>query len=252
MGEAVYSADRSLKGKLRRRLVRLAARRPLATAPAGPMLTIGFDDAPRSAALTGAEVLEARGLRGVFYVSAGLAGTQGPMGEIAGAEDYRRLAEAGHEIACHTYSHRDCGQASAAEAQDEAGRNLEALEGWGLPAPSTFAYPYGDVALGPKAALAGRYGMLRALHHGLIEQGTDLNQAPAVGIEGADGEAVAEAWMARALARKAWLVLYTHDVADRPSPFGCTPQALARLADKAVAEGFEVVTAAEGLRRLTS
>ena len=49
--------------------------------------------------------------------------------------------------------------------------------------------------------------------------------------------------------RKAWVVLYTHDMADTPSPYGCTPAALARLADEAVARGFEVVTVAEGARR---
>ena len=41
-----YSADRSLKGKLRRRLVRLAERRPAKRAPDRPMVSFSFDDAP--------------------------------------------------------------------------------------------------------------------------------------------------------------------------------------------------------------
>ena len=102
-------------------------------------------------------------------------------------------------------------------------RNAAALGAWGAPAATTFAYPYGDVSLAAKMALGGRYDILRALHHGLIEAGTDLNQAPAVGIEGPDGEAIARGWIDRAVARRAWLILYTHDVVERPSPFGCTP-----------------------------
>jgi peptidoglycan/xylan/chitin deacetylase (PgdA/CDA1 family) len=247
-----YHADRSLKGKLRRRVVRLAHRRPLAAAPGRPMLSFTFDDAPATAATAGAAALEARGLKGVFYVSAGLAGREGPMGLCAGAEDYRRLAAAGHEVACHSFSHLDCGQASAAKASADVTANAEAFAAWGVPAAETFAYPYGDVAFGPKRALAGRFGLLRALHHGLVEQGSDLNQAPAVGIEGEDGEAVARRWMAQALRRRAWLILYTHDVAETPSPWGCTPQALARLIDQALADGFEVVTVAEGVRRLSA
>ena len=109
-----YHADASLKGKLRRRVARLAHRRPLVIAPDRPMLSFSFDDAPLTAATTGARLLEARGLRGTYYVSAGLSGQDAPMGVCAGADDYRRLAEAGHEIACHTFSHLDCGRASAA------------------------------------------------------------------------------------------------------------------------------------------
>jgi peptidoglycan/xylan/chitin deacetylase (PgdA/CDA1 family) len=245
-----YQPDRSLKGKLRRRLVRLAARRPLAAAPGRPMISFSFDDAPRTATEAGAAALEARGLRGTFYVSAGLAGAEAPMGTCAEGPDYRRLADAGHEIACHTYSHLDCGKASGEEVLADATRNMQAMAAWGVGPPRTFAYPYGDVAAGPKRALASRFRLLRALHHGLVEAGTDLNQAPAVGIEGADGEDVAERWMAAARRRNAWLILFTHDVRETPSPWGCTQQAFARLAERAVTQGFDVVTVAEGARRL--
>jgi peptidoglycan/xylan/chitin deacetylase (PgdA/CDA1 family) len=244
----VYEPDRSLKGKLRRRLVRLAHRRPARHAPPGPMISFSFDDAPLTAATDGAHILEARGLRGTYVLSVGLAGQASPMGDILTESHARQLAEAGHEIACHTFSHLDCGQAAAGEAADDADSNARALTAWGAPQPTTFAYPYGDVAAGPKAALANRYGLLRALHHGVIEPGSDLNQAPAVGIEGEQGEAVAMRWLETAAAKQAWLILYTHDVAERPSQWGCTPGALARLADAALARGFKVVTVAEGAR----
>lgn len=245
-----YQPDRSFKGKLRRRLVRLAARRPLTQAPDRPMISFCFDDAPLTAARAGAEALEARGALGVYYVAAGLAGTEAPMGICATPADYRRLAAAGHEIACHTWSHLDCGRASGAEALADVDRNATAFAEWGAPAPVSFAYPYGDVAAAPKAALGTRFTTLRALHHGLVEAGCDLNQVPAVGIEGPDGEALAARWMAAAKRRRAWLILYTHDVREDPSPWGCTPAALVRLIDRARADAFEIVTMAEGARRL--
>ena len=248
--EDAYQPDRSLKGKLRRRLVRLAARRPLVTAPDRPMVSFSFDDAPLTAVQAGAQALEARGARGTYYVAAGLAGTEAPMGICATPGDYRGLAEAGHEIACHTRSHLDCGRASAALADADVTANAAAFAAWGIPVPVSFAYPYGDVAAGPKAALGGRFRTLRALHHGLIEAGCDLNQAPAVGIEGPDGEAVAARWLAAARRRNAWLILYPHDVAEAPSPWGCTPGALGRLIDLARADAIEIVTVAEGARRL--
>jgi peptidoglycan/xylan/chitin deacetylase (PgdA/CDA1 family) len=134
-----YQPDRSLKGKLRRRLVRLSHRRPLAVAPTRPMVSFAFDDAPLTAARAGAELLEARGVRGTYFVSAGLSGTDAPMGVCAKAADYHRLAEAGHEIACHTHSHLDCGRSSGAEVLADVERNERVLLAWSLEAPRTFA-----------------------------------------------------------------------------------------------------------------
>jgi peptidoglycan/xylan/chitin deacetylase (PgdA/CDA1 family) len=250
MTEAVYSADRSLKGKLRRRLARVLTRRPATVALERPMVTFSFDDAPVSATTTGARILEERGWRGTYFVAAGLAETNGPMGTYGGHDDTLRLHRTGHEIACHTFSHLDCGKADGPTVAADVERNQAALKALGLPRSQTFAYPYGDVSPAAKRALKGRYAVLRALHHGVITSGADLNQAPAVGIEGEDGEAVARRWLDEAARRKGWLVLFTHDVRDAPSPFGCTPQVLERLADKARDMGFEVVTLAEGARRI--
>lgn len=245
-----YEPDRSLKGKLRRRLIRLAHRRPAKVRLERPMVSFSFDDAPATACEAGAAVLEARGLRGTYYFAAGLAGREGPMGRFATGADAARLHRAGHEIACHTYSHLDCGQASRQEALDDVELNAEHLADWGAGAPVSFAYPYGDVAAPAKTALAGRFKTLRALHHGLIADGADLNQTPAVGIEGPDGETVALDWLDKAHQRKAWLILYTHDVSPEPSAWGCTTAALERLVDGAVNAGFDVVTVAEGARRI--
>ena len=243
-------ADRSWQGKLRRRIARLEARRAAPGAPPGPMVSFSFDDAPESAAGAGAEILERRGARGTYFIAMGLAGQGGPMGPNIDDAEIRRLSGAGHEIGCHTYSHLNCGQAPPGLTTGDVERNREALEALGVPEPVNFAYPYGEVSGRAKAALGGRYGLLRALHHGLIGRGTDLNQAPAVGIEGPDGEAVARRWLQRALAGRAWLILYSHDVRPGPSPYGCTPDALARLVDEALVGGGDVVTVAEGCRRI--
>jgi peptidoglycan/xylan/chitin deacetylase (PgdA/CDA1 family) len=245
-----YEPDRSLKGKVRRRLIRLAHRRPARVKLERPMVSFSFDDAPATACEAGARVLEQRGLRGTYYFAAGLTGREGPMGRFATGADAARLHAAGHEIACHTFSHLDCGQASQAETLADVDLNARHLAEWGTGAPTSFAYPYGDVASPAKTALAGRFKTLRALHHGLIATGADLNQAPAVGIEGADGEQVALDWLDKAHRRKAWLILYTHDVAPEPSQWGCTTAALERLVDGAVMAGFDVVTVAEGARRI--
>jgi peptidoglycan/xylan/chitin deacetylase (PgdA/CDA1 family) len=247
---AVYSPDRSLKGKLRRRLARVMRRRPARIALDRPMISFTFDDAPASAFTLGRSVLEAKGVRATYYVAAGLAGQDGPTEPYGDRDAILAAAAAGHEIACHTHGHLDCGKAGAAEIEADVIRNEAALRDWGLPKATNFAYPFGDVSPAAKAVLGSRYDVLRALHHGLIVEGTDLNQAPAVGVEGVGGEAAAHHWLERAAAQNGWLLLYTHDVSESPSEWGCTPGALERLIAVAQTRGFDIVTLAEGARRL--
>ncbi|MDR3512797.1 MAG: polysaccharide deacetylase family protein [Caulobacteraceae bacterium] len=247
-----YSADRSLKGKLRRRLARLVERRPARLSLNRPMVSFSFDDVPATATGAGARTLEAHGVRGTYFISAGLAGREGPMGRYATRGEVLAVQAAGHEIACHTFSHLDCGSAPRGAIEADVERNHAALADWGAGEARNFAYPYGDVRQAAKAALGRRYSVLRALNPGLIEDGTDLNQTPAVGIEGPDGERTAQAWLARAIRRKAWLILYTHDVSDAPTVWGCTPDALGRLVGAAKAGGCDIVTVAEGAWRLAN
>lgn len=245
-----YFADRSLYGKLRRRMARLVHTRPARLdGLERPLITFSFDDAPQSAADQGAAILEKYGARGTYFISSGLYGQESHLGPYADARLVQDLARRGHDIACHTYSHFDCGRGRSLEIADELERNRIALRGLGLPLPQTFAYPYGDVSPQAKAQMQGRFLAARALHHGLVTTGTDLNQTPAVGIEGPDGGDVAQSWMQRAHAAKAWLVLYTHDVREQPSDWGCTPQVLDGLIQRAVDMGFEIVTFTEGARR---
>jgi hypothetical protein len=49
-----YEPDRSLKGKVRRRLIRLAHRRPARVKLERPMVSFSFDDAPATACEAGA------------------------------------------------------------------------------------------------------------------------------------------------------------------------------------------------------
>ena len=245
-----YSPDRSLKGKVRRRVVRLQARRPARVQLERPMVSFSFDDVPISGLEAGGALLEARGARGTYFVCAGLADLDSRMGRYANRQELLAAQARGHELACHTFGHLDCGAADAAAIDADIARNDRALADWGAGRAATFAYPYGDVSLGAKQVAGARFALARALHHGLIETGSDLNQAPAVGIEGPDGGALALRWLEQAKARRAWLILYSHDVREAPSPVGCTPAALAQAIDAAVAGGFDIVTVAEGARRI--
>lgn len=241
-----YTPDVSLAGKLRRRFARLTHRRPASIDLRRPVVSFTFDDIPASAAHAGAEALERHDARGTFYVCAGLFGQEGHMGRFAAADEIGALVRKGHEVAGHTFNHADCHRTSSVDLKADLDANDDALRALGSPSLH-FAYPYGEVSPRSKKQLAARYASLRGVHKALVHDGDDRNQLPGVGIEGAEGEAMARAWIDRAVAEKAWLILYTHDVRETPSPWGCTPAALDRLIIHARAVGCDIRTVGEVL-----
>ncbi|MET4684475.1 polysaccharide deacetylase family protein [Brevundimonas faecalis] len=241
-----YTPDVSLKGKLRRRFARLTHRRPAKLNLSRPTISFTFDDIPATAAHAGAAALEAEGAHGTFYVCAGLFGQEGHMGRFANAAEIAALIERGHEIAGHTFGHVDCHRTADADLQRDLDANDAALSGMGAPQVH-FAFPYGEVSPHAKALLASRYASLRGVHKGLVRNGDDLNQLPGVGIEGDDGLTVARGWIDRAVADTAWLILYTHDVRETHSPWGCTPDALSWLIRHAKESGCDIRTVGQVL-----
>lgn len=245
-----YQVDRSLTAKLRRRLVRLVERRPAKVTLDRAMVSFAFDDVPVSALIHGAKTLESRGLRGTFFVSAGLAGQDSGMGPYATADDWRSLTAEGHELGCHTYSHLDCGSADEAAIVADVDRNQDAIAEWGGSQFSSFAYPYGDVSRAAKRVAGRRFKLARGVHRGVIETGVDLNQAPAIGIEGPAGGIHARRWLEYAVSRKAWIIFFTHDISADPSAMGCTPAILREVVDRARSFGCDIVTVAQGAERI--
>ncbi len=50
------------------------------------------------------------------------------------------------------------------------------------------------------------------------------------------------------VAGNGWLIFYGHDVADEPSPFGCTPALLRHALDAAARRNVAIMTVASALR----
>src|SRR5215213_4264199 len=131
-----------------------------------PMVSFTFDDLPRSAVTTGAEMLEAHGARGTFYVSGSLVGA---------ADDVVSLHRRGHEIGCHTFSHQRACDLDEAAMKQEIMRNrayLRALD------PSiridSFAYPFGYGSYARKYQLRKEFQTCRSIVQGVNAGSVDL------------------------------------------------------------------------------
>jgi hypothetical protein len=51
--------------------------------------------------------------------------------------------------------------------------------------------------------------------------------------------------------RRSWLIFYSHDVADKPSRFGCTPALLESVVSFAAERGTRVMTVADVVSELS-
>lgn len=237
-----YAPARHLAAKVGRRLTQWRIARPVQIAPPRPLLSISFDDFPQSAARLGAEILADHGARAAFYASASLEGQEGPHGRNFTREDVLRLAEAGHEIGCHTYGHVDGARRSVRDVLNDCARNAEALAAFGLGGPlRTLAYPYGETSFALKRALPQRFIAARGALGGLNLGRADRAQLRAAGFFGPDAFAHVQNDLIEAARRKAWLIVFTHDVANWPSAWGTTPQALRALLRAARALNFDIL-----------
>ena len=241
----------SLTARVSHRLARHIPMAPVRLAPATPLVSFTFDDAPDCACTRGADLLADHGALGTYYIAGGLIGTQALHWQLADEATLAALHAAGHEIGSHTYTHAFLPDLTAKAIREESRRNRERLRAIlpGLRLES-FAYPFGFGSLGAKRALRTLYRSSRGILPGLNLGRGDrhfLRANPL--IEGrVDADDIAR-MMDDALARNGWLIFYGHDVVERPSPYGCSPRLLDAALRAAGARGIPCATVAEGLRR---
>lgn len=203
----------------------------------GGVVSFTFDDFPRSAWLTGAAILAAHDARGTYYAASGLFGTEGPQGPVATADDVRAAYRAGHEIGCHTLSHVNCAEASSLSLLGEVRSNAEAIQPLldGRPMTS-FAYPFGATAPHAKRVMQRQFFTARGIRPGINRRGLDRAELRANRIYDHDFDAARmRALVDENRAVGGWLIFYTHDVSEAPSPYGCTPDQLALVVAYAAA-----------------
>jgi peptidoglycan/xylan/chitin deacetylase (PgdA/CDA1 family) len=111
-----------------------------------PLVSFTFDDAPASACVTGALLLERYQARGTYYIGGGGCGAVGPSGRPATTEQVKALYSKGHEIGCHTYSHSAVANIGRGALVAELERNRSSLQSINRGMIiRNFAYPYGEL-----------------------------------------------------------------------------------------------------------
>jgi peptidoglycan/xylan/chitin deacetylase (PgdA/CDA1 family) len=241
----------NFKARISNRLARHLFAAPMQLKSRQPMVSFTFDDIPLSAATVGAPMLEEAGGRGTFYVAGGLLNQPNNHCDGIDPAGIVKLRRDGHEIACHTFSHQRAIDLDAAAMAAEIAQNRGCLEGLDAAIKlENFAYPYGLATMARKRQLTGSFrsarGILPGVNHGTIDL-QFLRSTPLIDkdIDRAGIDRVFD----ETVRTSGWLIFYTHDVADTPSPWGCTPGLLRHALEAAKRRTMPIVSVAEALRR---
>jgi peptidoglycan/xylan/chitin deacetylase (PgdA/CDA1 family) len=215
-------------GAVRRRFLSAACQRRAVLRSATPFVSFTFDDFPRNALTTGGEILKAQGARGTYYAAIGLMGANTEVGEHFRRDDLENLLRDGHELGSHTFSHVSSRRMPATPFRDEVLKGQLAIDDLtGHGGPRSFAFPFGDVTMEAKRAIAGDVASSRGIWRGFNGPMLDLNLLRACPLYG--GRAAfpqIRELILENMRRKTWLIFYTHDVTAKPSLYGCTPELL--------------------------
>jgi peptidoglycan/xylan/chitin deacetylase (PgdA/CDA1 family) len=216
-----------------------------------PMVSFTFDDIPKSAATTGAGILEDHGAKGTFYVSGELVGApSSPNWAAVDVDDIVTLHRKGHEIGCHTFSHkRACDLDTGSLAREIAlnRRYLGSLDS--TIKTENFAYPFGYGSFACKRQLKTTFRSCRSIAPGVNSGSVDLQFLRAIPLIDLriDRDAIDRAFD-ETQTNNGWLIFYGHDVAERPSPYGCSPALMNHALEAASRRKIPVLSMAEALR----
>ncbi len=207
--------------------------KPFVMRNTAPLVSFTFDDVPDSAYANGAPVLEAQGARGTFYIAAGICGRPDTHWRAIDRNQVRALHDRRHEIGCHTFSHVSVDRLDARTMEEECRRNRAVLrELCAGVEPTNFCYPFGRASLPRKLQLLRCFDSCRGIYEGVNAGIVDLAMLRVIELY---DRTLTRDKLRRVLRenreRRGWLIFYTHDVADPPSPIGCSPRFLRTIVE---------------------
>jgi peptidoglycan/xylan/chitin deacetylase (PgdA/CDA1 family) len=213
------------------------------------ILSVTFDDFPRSAWTVGGELLAEAGGQATYYLSGAFHDANVYGVPYFRDEDVAQLVAAGHELGCHSFDHRSVLGSGPGEYLRSIQKNAEfvgsLLPGYRL---RSHAFPYGHVRIATRIALHRRFEVLRGIQKPRRVAWFDPTHVQAGGLEDRrQGEIDWPRLIAETARMRGWLVLFTHGVTDRPTPYDTRPPELRRILSCARSEGLDILSVGAAL-----
>ena len=239
-------------GYYQRKAAAWLSRRPMALKSEKALISFSFDDFPRSALYTGGEILNRFGAAGTYYACLGMMGTTTATGKQFVPEDVDVLLSHGHELGCHTYSHCHSWDTDPQTFEEAVMENQQMLHRL-VPdsAFKTFSYPISPPRPQTKVRMAKHFAGCRGGGQTLNQHIIDLNHLRAFFLEKSSTNLQAvKDLIDYNRQERGWLIFATHDVDEKPTPYGVIPEFFETVVRYAVDSGTCILTVADALKEL--
>jgi peptidoglycan/xylan/chitin deacetylase (PgdA/CDA1 family) len=236
------------------RLIRAYCGRHFTPVSSKRVVSFTFDDFPKSALSVGGRLLAEHGIRGTYYASKLFLNAEVLPG-IPGftLDDINQLLQEGHELGCHTAMHHRAEQVSTAQFRESLESNAKWLQANFPEAPVTsFSYPFGSAPPSVRRIAGRSFTSCRGIDPGVNSKSIDLNHLFAQQLyQGTTSLDAVKRQLAELNRSGGWLIFYTHDLSEHPSPYGCTPGFFESILRWTMDAKFEVLPVREALESLS-
>jgi peptidoglycan/xylan/chitin deacetylase (PgdA/CDA1 family) len=225
------------------------------------MVSFTFDDFPQTAFHVGGTILKDYGVCGTYYAAMGLMGQTNSLGPQFCAADLQALLRQGHELGSHSFGHLSCRSTPPRDFEEDVLKGIRAVEQiTGSSHARHFSYPFGHATPRSKRSIGAIASSCRGIVPGINESVIDLNllRANAIYRSSFNLDSV-DRLLTTNVKCRGWLIFYTHDISEDPSPYGCTPaefDGVVRLAAKKCSNilpvGQVISTVLQGARGLNT
>lgn len=213
-----------------------------------PIVSFTFDDFPKTAVRNGARILRSYGKTGTFYLSLELLGAFSDVGlPIADKSDIEKIISDGHDLGDHTYNHFNAFKVTNTDYEIAIKKNREKFqELFSIDNFNSFAYPFGYLKPATKKIVRCYYRFARGIEDGINVGITDLILLKAVHVKGGiENIEYYKNLISINKEKKGWLIFFTHEVENSPTPFGCNEELLSRIIELSLESGSEIMNISE-------
>ncbi|UOA10189.1 polysaccharide deacetylase family protein [Methylobacter sp. S3L5C] len=238
-----------IQSRYQRTISDLFFKRSITMHNSAPYISFTFDDFPRSALDTGGDILLKFGLKGTYYASLGLMGTEGPTGMIFSIKDLKEFFTQGHELGCHTFDHCHSATTSPQVFEDSIIKNKQTLTAL-FPGANFRSFSYPNV--GPRPGIKRRtrkyFDCCRSGGQTFNTDTVDLNLLKSYFIEHSRNNLDAIKYVIDQNSRaNGWLIFAAHGISEVPSPYQCTPAFFEQIVKYCSDSGARILPVAEAL-----
>ncbi len=217
----------------------------------GGVISLTFDDGWLSVYTNALPFLEREGIVATHYIIGKCLDAK-EFPQYMNVEHVRELQELGHEVGCHTVSHKHLKSEAPEVVSQEIAPAKLFLEEQGFTI-DTFAYPYGEyndavIAEVRRAGFSGARGISR----GFNDSATDTFLLRCQAVKADTKLTEVETWIRQAKESNTWLILMFHQIDASGSEWSSTQETLAGILGFIHTYELPVLTVKEGLGTMSA